>query len=275
MKKNIFLLAMIFLFSCQENMPVVPDPPVVVSARKVLIEEFTGIKCQACPAGSAELENLLSFYNENLVVVSLHAGDFAIPYADSQYDFRTEDGEDLINYLGNPLFYPSAVVNRRDFDGGSYFLQSGLSQWSGFIDEEVNKPPKALVDFEMNYDPTNRSLDIEIFGVANEDLEGDLRVTVYVTESNIVDLQLDGRVSGSDPVPDYVHKHAFRDALTKFDGQSVATNISRGENYNVTLGTFTLPEEWVSENCKVIAFVSLVNGQEKEVLQAESKPMES
>jgi len=271
MKKLLLFFVIVLFFSCKENCPVVPDPPIIDSARKVLVEEFTGVGCVQCPAGSAELENLLAVYGANLVVVSIHAGDFSEPLAQSNFSFKTEAGENLINYLGNPAFYPSAVVNRKDFDGGSYRLQFGREKWAGFISQELEESPKILVNINKTFDATSRTLEVQVSGIANEDIIGELRLTIMVTESNIVDAQLDSEQGGL--VEDYVHKHAFRGAMTEFDGEAIGINVVQGANYDITK-TMTIPEEWNSAECEIIAFVNLVNGENKEVLQVESTHVE-
>ena len=274
MKKLLFLVVIVLFFSCKENMPVVPPLPQIDSARKVLVEEFTGVGCVQCPSGSIELENLLSenLYGENLVVVSIHAGDFSNPLPESTINFQTTEGEALINYLGNPAFYPSAVVDRKDFDGGSYRLQAGKSKWAGFIAQELAEDPKVTVNISKTYEPSTRKLSVQVFGLANEALTGELRLTVMISESNIVNAQLDDAQGGL--VLDYVHNHAFRTTMTNFDGDAFATQMNKGDNYDVTLGSITLPEDWKSEDCEIIAFVNLIDGQSKEVLQVESAHVE-
>ena len=90
MKKIIYLcLLTVVLGSCTEIAPVVP----ALGDRKVLVEEFTGVRCVNCPAGASELENLKGIYGERLVIVSIHAGDFSPPFTDSRFDFRTAEGD--------------------------------------------------------------------------------------------------------------------------------------------------------------------------------------
>ena len=271
MKRHIFLLFIVvpivigMFFSCEENMPVIPDAPDVTSNKKVLVEEFTGVQCVNCPIGSIELENLLALYGENLIVVSIHAGDFAPPWPQNQYDFRTPEAENLINYLGNPPAYPSAVINRRDYDGGFYILQYPLARWTGFIDEALETDAKIGVTITKEYDTETRELKVQVTGLAAESLSGDLRLTIMITENNIVDAQ---ETPSAGIILDYNHKHVFRTTMTNFDGDSFATELSAGQNYNESY-TMTLPEEWNASECDVIAFVSLVAGDEnKEVLQA-------
>lgn len=266
----LFFVSVLF-FSCEENMPVIPDAPDITSDKKVLVEEFTGVQCVNCPIGSTELENLLAIYGDNLIVVSIHAGDFAPPYPQNQYDFRTPEAENIINYLGNPPAYPSAVINRKDYDGGFYILQYPLARWAGFIDQELETDAKLGVTITKEYTTETRELKVQVTGLATETLTGDLRLTIMITENNIVDAQ---ETPGAGIVLDYNHKHVFRTTMTNFDGDSFATGLNAGDNYNESY-SMILPDEWKASDCEVIAFVSLVTGDEnKEVLQAAQEHVE-
>ena len=102
----------------QGDCPLVDESVVSGQERQVLIEEFTGVRCVNCPAGSQAIEDLLAIPGERLVAISIHAsGPFSPPYPESLYDFQTPDGENLLNFLGIPLGFPTAVVNRHQFAG--------------------------------------------------------------------------------------------------------------------------------------------------------------
>ena len=270
MKKLVFLFAIVSFFSCTENMPVVPEAPIIDTARKVMVEEFTGVACVGCPSGSAELELLLSQYGSNLVVVSIHTSDFGSPLPTSQYDFRTQDAEEIADYLGRPAAYPSAVVDRKDFDGGAYFLQSDKTLWSGFISQELEEDPKLTVNITKEYNETTRELEVRVSGSAEEDITGDLRLTIMVTENNIIDAQ---DVENVGIVEDYKHKHVFRTTMTNPTGDPLVTDMSVGDTYDKTY-SMVLKDEWKTADCEIIAFVNLVNGQKKEILQVESAHVE-
>jgi thiol-disulfide isomerase/thioredoxin len=42
--------------------------------RRILMEEFTGHFCTACPAAAVELERLVGVYGDQIVPIALHAG---------------------------------------------------------------------------------------------------------------------------------------------------------------------------------------------------------
>jgi hypothetical protein len=273
MKKFTFLLVVVLMvtfFSCKQNETEEDNSVVTDFSKKVLVESFTGVLCVGCPAGSDELENLIDIYGDDLIVVSLHPDDFGSPHPSSQYDFRTTEAEEITEYIGRPQVYPSAIINRKDFDGGDYYLPTLKELWSGFINQELEIAPKLSVNISKNYDSVTRELLVEVSGVAQIDIIGDLKLTIMITENNIVDAQ-DTESDGL--VEDYVHKHVFRKTMTASKGDLIVSNLMNGESYEENY-SMILPEEWNDDNCKVVAFMSLIDGENKEVLQVGSEGVE-
>lgn len=269
----IFYFLAIFLFSaCEEIAPVVtgstgqvdPGPDLGNQKRQVLIEEFTGVKCVNCPAGSQEIEVLLSIHQSRLIAVSIHAGEFAPPYQSSNYDFRTSEGEQILSYLGEPFGYPTAVINRQLFDG-QFDLQLGKGEWAGYIQQEMDVDPKVRIGLEPDFNAASRNLELKVTLLVDETItEPDVRLSIMITESDIQDLQL--TPGSSEPKADYIHKHVLRDMMSKYDGEPLTETLTEGAEITKTFN-FTLPDTWKEENCEVIAFVSLA-GATKDVLQA-------
>jgi hypothetical protein len=272
MKKHfLFLFAAAMLFSaCDEVSPIVTGSmgdntgggPVEDQLRQVLIEEFTGVRCVQCPGGAIAIEELLGIHAEQLVAVSIHAGDFSFPYNDSQYDFRTNEGNQIINYLEKPAGYPSAVVNRKKFEG-QFNLQLNQGDWAGSIASELAVAPKVRINIEPDYDPASRQLIANVALFVDEAItDPDVHLSIMITESGIVDKQI--TPAGINTA--YVHKHALRGMLTNWDGDPITESLTPGAEIEKQY-TFTLPEAWVPENCEIVAFVSLA-GTTKDVLQA-------
>ncbi len=272
MKKIYFLVILIaaFMSACEEIPPVVtgsmgtmPPPNVDDQERQVLIEEFTGVKCVNCPAGSATIEDLLTIHGHRLVAVSIHESqNFSVPLPQSDDDYRTTEGTAIYNYLGPPEGFPSAVVDRKQFSG-ELGLQVGSGKWAGYIGQQLAVPPKVKIAIEKEYDATTRLLKAEITLLVQETItDPDVRLSVMITESGIVDAQdTPGGI-----VEDYVHKHMLRDMMTNYDGEPITETLAADAVISKSF-ELTLPDKWVAENCKIIAFVSLA-GTTKEVLQA-------
>ena len=275
MKKIIYFLLITFLFTtaCSENMPVIDClscdteevPPPEPQDRKVVIEEFTGVRCVNCPAGSAEIQNLLSVYGERLIAISIHAGFYASPYPESQYDFSTTEGDNLENFLGIPIGYPTSVIDRKQFSSESDLQLEGTSSWGGYIAQELDSDVKVTLEITNQWDADTRKLTVEVNGGAIEAVNEEVRLTIFVVESGIKDTQL----TPSGKVQDYSHKHVLRKALTAYNGDVVASSLDVADFINEEY-TYTFPAEWDENNSVVVAFFH--NGESnKEILQADEK----
>src|SRR5690606_16487307 len=104
--------------------------PEVPQTKDLLIEEYTGVHCPNCPAGS----DLLHSMNEGgqfagrLHIVSVHSGILTDPISNEEYnsvqDFRTKDGDQMLNGIfGGDMFKPCAAVDRLKIgnSGSDYF----------------------------------------------------------------------------------------------------------------------------------------------------------
>jgi Outer membrane protein Omp28 len=255
MKKILFLSLFGLTFSgCTEIAPVVP----ALGDRKVLVEEFTGVRCVNCPAGASELDNLRGIYGDRLVVVSIHTGDFAPPFSDSKFDFRTPEGDALEKKLGAPLGYPTAVINRKKFTGQTG-LQVGRSLWAGLISAETKEASAVSFSFEKTYNPTTRQFQMTIKAVENvKNALKDVVLSAIITEDNIIDTQETPTGKRSD----YKHRHVFR----SFAADEIAINPT-----GIAQVTFpfngVLKQNWLAENCSMVLILSQKNGTTRDVLQ--------
>jgi hypothetical protein len=267
----IFTLASFVLlgFACTEIPPVLnpggggnEGGPVDDQTRQVLIEEFTGVRCVNCPAGSEAIEALLNVHGSQLVAVSIHAGLFAVPFPESPEDFANDESRSLLNYLGSPLGFPTAVVNRKKFDGEEN-RHVGLSSWAGFIAEELLLPPQIRIDLNTSFNDANGEVVIEADLYIDDAISAeDVRLSVFLTENSIVGPQTTPQGQKND----YVHKHVFRKAVTGFDGDPINESLIPGAVINRNL-SIQLEEHWVPENCHVVALVHY-GGANLEVIQA-------
>lgn len=265
------LFSALLFTTCDEIAPTLnPDMggpgggpgPVDEQPKQVLIEEFTGVRCVNCPAGSEAIERLLSIHGHRLVAVSIHAGFFARPYPESNEDLSTSEGETIQNLLDAPLGYPTAVVNRVKFDAEES-RQTGQGNWAGYIQQELVGEPSVRIDLQPTYNSDNRSvnLTVDLYPVENIN-EDDIRLSVYLIENSVEDSQL----TPNGQQDDYIHKHVFRDAITATDGEIISETLAANglvsRNYS-----FTLADRFDASKCHVVAFVHL-GGNDLQVLQA-------
>ena len=257
-KSVIYILAIITLINCSEIPPELNNTPTgsINEARKVLIEEYTGVRCGNCPAGSSLLQTLKEDYGDRLVLVSFHAGFFAKPYPESNQDFKTEETESLQSHLGEPLGYPAAVVNRKVFDGGRILSSN---EWALRIQQELETEVGLQID--LNAELSSNMIGADVTISLGESFEEDLFITIYIVEDNIIDAQ----ATPQEILLDYKHHAILRKILTPIIGESI--NIKdQGDTFQKSYSQ-ELDSSWNANELSVVAFVHK-NGESLDVLQA-------
>lgn len=254
------------LSGCKERELSIPE--LSVGARHVLIEELTGVRCTNCPDGARLLEDLQDTYGkENLIVVSIHSAQgFNDPYTGnhvSQYDFFTEKGKALADYIGPFEGAPCASIARfLPLNGTSPFLLPP-AEWPGFIASEFGKDFSLGLFVSNDYDPVTRKLDVLVNIAPEVTITDDVRLTVVITQDSIVDPQSDNGVIKDN----YVHRHVFRDVITAPSGDAISTPLSGGSLISKSF-SLQIPAEWVAKHCSVVAYVHRTTANDKLVLQA-------
>lgn len=237
------------------------------TVRKVLLEEFTGHQCPNCPAGALEAKALKDFYGDRLVIVSIHAGFFALtggsPFT---YNFSTPAGEALFTHFGitsNPV----GLVNRAPVDGG---LILSPAAWGGAISQIMELDPLADIKLTLDYQASGRRLDITATSTILESMEGEYFLVLSLLEDGIVKPQQTNDSSLPSGVDmNYVHDHVLRAAINNTWGEKVFTGpVSTGNQHSGTWSV-TLNQDWDAANCSVVAY--LYRADDLVVIQAEEK----
>ena len=245
--------------------------------KKVLVEEYTGFLCGNCPAAGIYLNDTLKqTYNHCLVTVSIHSGFFAVPCGQTGgacpggqpagsflTDFSSPVGDEWYDFFNVPT-NPLAIINRAAYPTPSMYVQK--SKWSTKISAELALPAEAKLTLQTTYNSANRNVSIQAKSTFLNDLTGDYKLQVLLTEDSVVDWQL-WYSHTPEYVSDYVHRHVLRDVVNSLWGETIATgNISSGDvitkNYN-----YTLNSSWDANRCNIVAFV--YNATNYYVLQTE------
>lgn len=257
----LFFLLLLGVLSCKEEplrvSLISPEP----TERNILIEEFTGVRCVNCPQGTDEILNLQSVYGGNVIAVAIHAGFFAQRYPDSKFDFKTPEGVSIEEWLGAPLGYPAAVINRVQFPG-EQSRQLNRQSWAGHIATEVQRAPLVRITLNVTYNSQTRTLDASLLILAEETIDFPTRLSIMLTEDNIIDPQADVAAPTGKTV-DYRHRHVLRTMLTNFDGNPLASSMTKGQVIERKF-SYTLPETelpwWKPQDMYFLGFVSRADG---------------
>lgn len=205
----------------------------VQAQRRVLLEEFTGQRCVNCPAAHAVIEKLEEQYGEDLIVVSIHAGNFGIK---APAGLMQPEGDEYAAKWGVSA-YPCGVV---DMKGGVL----NTDAWASAIRNDLSK--ETPLDLELEAKINGNDIDITTSLLSSEKISGNL--LLWVVESGIVAYQIDGDSYHLD----YVHNNVFRACVNGLWGQSVEIVSNTTQEIS---NSITINEAWNLENISIVGYV--------------------
>ena len=238
--------------------PIPGDTVQVV--KKVLLEDFTGVRCVNCPAAGELALQLQEIYPDQLIVLGVHAGMLAMPNG-GYPDFRTPEGTEWWNFFGFDV-NPIGTVDRISTGSGSYGINS--AEWGSNVAEELAKAPVIALEVKNAYNADSRALNVTVSGKVLEDQTEALSLVVCLMEDGITGLQQTPEGINQE----YVHRHVFRGTLDGLAwGSSIgASPFAEGFTFEKTY-SYTLPEGFDAEHCAVVAYVC--QDSDKAILQVE------
>lgn len=222
------------------------DPPTGQSM--VLLEEYTGMRCVNCPAASRQAQILADTYGEKLIVVSIHAGGFAVPSGIFLPDLRSAAGNEYFSWFGF-AGTPSGAVNRASHQGS---LSVDPASWASAIATESQRVTP--LDMEVAIDIQEQSNTYRIRTQVTQKEEAlslnELTLTLWLVEDNIVTPQvIPGGIER-----EYLQRHVLRGALNGTWGERLPETEPC-----VLEHEYALPEAYDIEHCSVVAFVSVAS----------------
>ncbi len=245
--------------------------------KRVLVEEFTGHFCGACPPAAIILyDSLQTYFGDDLIAIAIHSGNFAdtCPTAldcpggltPDAYtvNYRSDYGDHETTLFGvttNPI----GMVNRVGYPSTHKKISS---TWKAAIQSELAIAPIAKMELVTKYDVTSRSLKGAVRTTFTSAQTDSIRLQMIVVEDSIVNWQT---WYSHNPVyvPDYVFHDVVRASFNSLLGDIISSNTSVAvlTGYSVTLSSV------INEHhCKVIAF--LYRESDYRILQAVQKSIE-
>jgi len=252
--------------------------------KKILIEDFTGHTCQNCPSAARELEAIHDLYGDQIIGIAIHVSKtFARPYPLSQapnyqYDFRTKWGKEWDDLFGiSGIGLPGGMINRIGYPSEH---RLGKDEWLARVITELEKE----IDFGIKI-TTNITGNEGVITINTEilnNIDGDYKLVVCLSENNIINWQKDG----AEDIEDYEHNHALRSLLSD-ENLSASSNYSASDqiekiiNYDLaSLEQFNIDYSqntaelgngnaggWDASNMSVIAYI--YDNTTQEILQVE------
>jgi hypothetical protein len=256
-----------------------PDTNSTVHERRVLVEDYTGHKCTACPQAAIVANSLIQTYGEKVVVVGIHAGFFATPTTPSgaptgsyKTDFRTAAGDaydDPVYFGISGVGNPNGMINRKDYSPTTGSHVKSHTTWAAEVSALLALEPTADITITNTYNSSTRSLSTNLVSEILSDTitSGTYKLVVMITQDSIIDWQLDAGVN----IPDYVHKHVLRDNINGTWGDTLVSGTVTPHSPITKNYVYTLPAAYKGNTCDenhcyVVAFI--YNTANYEVLQA-------
>lgn len=273
--------------------------------KKVIIEDYTGVRCGFCPDGNHIIEQLEASHPTNLFAIAIHTGNYTF----QQSPLRTPEG-DAINSAAKPSGYPAGAVDRKKYGSNSNIAMS-RTQWSGAFNTQsgLSAIVSLSIDNVVRNNATDYEFDVNVEFTSAPKSGVPLKLQVYVLEDSIEakaysqinnpdDLRQEsylqlygGNGSTSNPIfltsaaNNYYHNNVLRKAIGGNWGYSDVIpsggpTLNKTYTKHVTFSsvTGTTPVGWVTKNLKILAFVaydgSAANDQ-KEILNAEEYSLKS
>jgi hypothetical protein len=251
------------------------SPVPAAQSKNVLIEDFTAVHCDNCPNAQHWSEVLVGQYPGRVSVIGVHCSNLAIPGAGFP-DFRTPHGDDLIALLGTYPGLPIGDVNRKVFSGNASPLMT-YPQWISNTPNELNLVPIANMSINSkSFDSVSKTLTLQVTVTFTQSSPNPYYFSAALIESGMIGRQqtADQATYPPDGVNDtFKFAHVLRKFMNPYNGLKITDAPVKGKSYTIKFLT-SLDNAWVTNNCRIVAFVhkrSATNNEVEQVLETSIK----
>lgn len=273
----------------------------IAQTKKVIIEDYTGVRCGFCVDGTYRIEQLEAANPTNLIPIAIHT---STNYTHANSPLRTVEG-DAINSMVQPGGYPAGSVDRKIYGpSGSTGIAMNRGYWSNAFNDRAALGGMASISIEnvVRNNATEYEFDVNVQFTSAPQSGVPLKLQVYILEDGIEaavhstanaadDLrqvsyttQYGGNGSTSNPVfitsvdNSYYHNNVLRIApggpwgynAFPSGGPALSTTYTQHVTFNSATGAS--PAGWVNDNLKIVAFVAYdgtAANDEKSIINAE------
>ncbi len=249
----------------------------VSNSKKMLLEDYTGMKCPNCPNAAVTASVLSAQYPSSLIVVAVHAGSFAKPFGTYTADYRTDAGDAWNGSSGFGIIsYPSGIINRKAYAPNGIIV--GHTAWSSVLTSAVADPFVVKLDVVTNYDTLVGALNTAVTAIFKTTYTANVSVSVVLIEEGIIGKQDNQGVE----IDDYEFEHMLRGSVNGNWGTPLTTSAKvandtvkvsfndfnlKGLKYNATSPVAVKPYSVNDKKTYVVVFA--FNTATREVLQVE------
>ncbi|GEQ87061.1 hypothetical protein ULMS_25690 [Patiriisocius marinistellae] len=234
--------------------------------KNVILEEFTGIKCTFCPDGHARANAFKATDPDNIFLINIHAGSFAIPSA-GQPDFRTPFGEAIASQ-SQLAGYPAGTINRHAFPGQQQngspagATAQGRGTWATTGASWLNEPSYLNMGVEAEIDMATNIMTVHIEGYYTGDSpESTNKLNFAVVQNNTTGPQTGGGAGNN-----YNHNHRLIDMPLGQWGMEITTTTAN--SFVDETFTYTIPADnnGVAIDITELEFVAFMTETNQEII---------
>lgn len=230
--------------------------------RNIMVEDFTGHKCNSCPIAADTAKVLHEDYPTRVFIATIHSGPNGLggfqqtDPPEYPTDWTNPDGLDIGAYFGNLpgsqfIGNPSGTVSRIINNG--QHTQSAL-QWRSSVEAALPTALKVNIQSAANYYSSTRGMFLHTeIDVLDQTITDDLYTVVYLIEDTIVG---DQKMPNNAHNANYVHREVMRDCIQSgWQGkQLTAANEVATNKYRFDY-IFELPTQYNAENMHLLIYV--------------------
>lgn len=267
-----------FLISCKEELPGVIlvdeakpllDTSYLVaiptaSAKKVLLFDITGVRCNNCPKAAVVAKKLLALNPNSLVLVALYPKtpvSLTLPWPGFD-TLSTLESEQIASALGGIGSLPLGSVDQFTFNGSKLI---DPSDWASAIALQMAKASPFNLHIKSTWNTTDGRARIEVKAITNRSATGTYTWTMGIIENGVVSKQSDSDTS-SGSRDDYTHQQVLRACIGSSLGIDIGNNMPAG--WVREKHFYVRPKaRWKPENLDLVVWIYDANT--KEVLQVE------
>ncbi len=245
----------------------------VFVTRKTLLENYVGTRCGNCPLATKTAEYIDSLYNNDVSVLTIHAGFFATPNVTYTVDYRTQTGNDWDSIFGIYNYgLPAGMVNRKDFPVNH---TKNNVIWQSEVASFVGQPADAKIRLHKVYNSITRMLDVDATTTFLQALSAPYKVMVVLAENNVITQQLNYTLPmGSQLDTHYVYNHMLRQSLTGSLGLTLnSVPTMTNDSVLISILNFSISPSFNDNKIDIIAFV--YNTVTYEIIQVERTKLNS
>jgi hypothetical protein len=235
------------------------------TVQNILVEKFTGHRCNNCPSAEVTAKQLKDQYGDQLVFISYHVMDnFAGPTPDKPKDWRTPEGTAIFNFY---RFFgiPVGMINRMDYTSSGLAHHKSHGTWGGLIQGIINNEP--VFELSVTTEWSNRNSEVHIDVTALQNYSDAVKLVVAATESNIIAPQTLPDYSTDE---EYVHENMFRFSYNNTFGTTLKSGWGTGDVESVSFQK-QVSQDHNENNVYVVAYI--YNEATHKVLQCVRVPL--